>query len=210
MANTISGTNNHCGNANFGIQFYADTDVFPCLYLSSYLEYKAYVLRIVPTGTDANGYYTFDTTSITLVQTITGASSWGIHFYPDGDKLLVHKNTSFDNHFYVFNMPSVTDGDVTLDTTNAIDEFEFNIGLTQAGAVTRNGMVFANMYSKTSGHDTKRSVLVYDYVRKSIYAIIAMPLYQIRSYEVEGIDIYENAIWTSHNGVGFIGKVVID
>jgi hypothetical protein len=37
-----------------------------------------------------------------------------------------------------------------------------------------------------------------------------MPLYQIRSYEVEGIDIYENAIWTSHNGVGFIGKVVID
>ena len=82
--------------------------------------------------------------------------------------------------------------------------------MTQAGAVTRNGMVFANMYSKISGHDTKRSVLVYDYVRKSIYAIITMPLYQIRSYEVEGIEIYDGAIWTSHNGGNFIGKIMID
>lgn len=209
MNNTISGTNNHCGNANFGSQFYADSDTFPCLYLSSHGEYKAYVIRIVPTGTDTNGFYTFDASSITLVQTITGASSWGIHFYPDGSKLLVHKNTSFDQHYYVFDIPSVSAGDISLNAANAIDEFTFNVGLTQAGAVTRNGKIFANMYSSTSGHDTKRMVFVYDYVRHSSYAMIPAPLYPMRSYEVEGIDVYEGAIWLSYNDGNFIGKIMV-
>lgn len=209
MADTISGANNHCGNANFGSQFYVEGDVFPCLYVSSYGEYKAYVIRIVPTGTGNNGLYTFDATSITLVQSIVGASSWGIHFYPDGDKLLVHKNNSFDQHYYVFDMPLVSAGDITLNPSNAKDEFTFNIGLNQAGAVARNGKIFANMYSSTSGHDTKRSILIYDYIRKSVFASVLSPLYAMRSYEVEGIEIYDGAIWTSHNGGNFIGKIMI-
>lgn len=206
MANTISGANNHCGNANFGSQFYSASDVFPCLYLSSHGEYKAYVIRIVPTGTDANGLYTFDATSITLVQTITGASSWGIHFYPDGDKLLVHKNTSYNQHYYVFNIPSITAGDVTLNTTDAIDEFEFNVGLTQAGAVARNGLIFVNMYS-TIAYDAKRSVYIYDYIRHNMRASLITPLYYSRAYEVEGIEVYDGAIWLSHNRGNFLSKI---
>ena len=206
MANTISGANNHCGNANFGSQFYAATDVFPCLYLSSHGEYKAYVLRIVPAGTDANGHYTFDATSITLIQIITGASSWGIHFYPDGDKLLVHKNTSYNQHFYVFDMPSIAAGDVTLNTTDAVDEFEFNVGLTQAGAVVRNGLIFVNMYS-TTAYDAKRSVYIFDYIQHNIRASLITPLYYSRAYEVEGIEVYDGAIWLSHNGGNFLSKI---
>ena len=208
MANTISGANNHCGNANFGSQFYANSDVFPCLYISSYDENKCYVVRIVPTGTDADGIYTFDSSSITLVQLITGGNAFAKHFYPDGDKLVTHIHNGYQQIFYVFNIPSISGGDITLDVSNAIDNFTFNTGLTQAGAVARNGLLFINMYS-TTAYDSKRSVYVYDYIRHNMRLSLITPLYYSRAYEVEGIDIYDGAIWLSHYKGNFLSKIEI-
>lgn len=207
--------NNHAGNANFGTIYYDEADVFPLLYLSSYLEYKCYVLRIVPIVNE-DGSYSFNSDSIILVQTIylyqDGVMTTYGHFYPTDDGFMyIHKWVNGVSTYLKFAMPTLADsvdGVVNLDYANKLDEFVINTpnkGL--AGQVCRNGMIYALCYWKTSHTPKYDEVIVIDATSHGISARIPITFYGLNSAEFEGIEIYDGKICIGYNGKNYIGEI---
>lgn len=207
--------NNHAGNANFGTIYYDEADIFPLLYLSSYLEYKCYVLRIVPIVNE-NGSYSFDSDSIILVQTIylyqDGVMTTYGHYYPTDDGFMyIHKWVNGVSTYLKFAMPTLADsvdGVVNLDYANRLDEFIINTpnkGI--AGQVCRNGMIYALCYWKTSHTPKYDEVIVIDAASHGISARIPITFYGLNSAEFEGIEIYDGKICIGYNGKNYIGEI---
>jgi hypothetical protein len=139
--------NIHCNNIAFGNQKYSDTDYFPLLYISAEHidEHKALVYRII----ENEGVY-----SATLVQTIT---------YPEPiTNSLYYPNLAIDNinekmyimgyttNTYIvdgttkfkilsYDLPLLSEGDVTLSYDAAIDNFETKMLSAQQGAYALGG-----------------------------------------------------------------------
>ena len=206
---------NHAGNANFGTIYYDETDIFPLLYLSSYLEYKCYVLRIVPIVNE-DGSYSFNSDSIILVQTIylyqDGVMTTYGHYYPTDDGFMyIHKWVNGVSTYLKFAMPTLADsvdGVVNLDYANKLDEFIINTpdkGI--AGQVCRNGMIYALCYWKTSHTPKYDEVIVIDALSHSISARIPLTLTGLATAEFEGIEIYDGKICIGYNGANYIGEV---
>lgn len=165
---------NHAGIANFSSQFFVSHDEFPLLYVSSYRENKCYVLRVTKSNS-------------TLVQEIEMANAW--HFFVDSDNnLIVRLN---DNHYYVFDIPSLDNRGITLDLSDAKSSFVFDIpGMHYAGAVCKEGRMYVLCYYIDNYHLLSGKydrLVVYNYVSDEVERVITFKDHRIRKNEFEGI-----------------------
>lgn len=103
----VANSNNHCGVACFSDIYFDEVDKYPLLYLSSYKEYKCYVLRMTEASAE-------------LVQVIQMKDEGGeispvYAFMPDGDMLLLKTNMpAKENNTYTYvwkiaNRPKITE-----------------------------------------------------------------------------------------------------
>lgn len=140
----------HCNNMNFGVEKYAESDVFPLLYISqeNINEHKCIVMRI----TESDGVFSGE-----VVQTITypEPSSVSMYFpncvidtdnnyiYVIGYKINGYA-TKENNALKVakWELPKLADGDVMLDMSAAKDSFEMPFVSCTQGAIVHNGRIF--------------------------------------------------------------------
>lgn len=139
----------HCNTINFGKQKYSESDAYPLLYVSmeNIAEHKLIVLHI----TDSDGTYNAE-----AVQTIT---------YPNpAESLQYYPNATVDNEnqcIYVigyikdsylednsnalrirkWKLPSLSDGNVTLEIANSLKTFEIPALNCTQGALVNNGNI---------------------------------------------------------------------
>lgn len=140
----------HCNNINFGSQKYDDGDTFPLLYVSmeNIAEHKCLVYRI---------QYANSTFSATLVQTITYPDPETISaYYPncilDNDNGVMYI-TSYTQNSYMattannqirickYTIPLLSEGDVTLNYAEKLDEFLIPAMTATQGAFVYNGKI---------------------------------------------------------------------
>lgn len=139
----------HCNTINFGKQKYSESDAYPLLYVSmeNIAEHKLIVLHI----TDSDGTYNAE-----VVQTIT---------YPNpAESLQYYPNATVDNEnqcIYVigyikdsylednsnalrirkWKLPSLSDGNVTLEIANSLETFEIPALNCTQGSLVYNGNI---------------------------------------------------------------------
>lgn len=137
----------HCNSMNFGVEKYANDDEFPLLYISmeNIAEHKMIAMRILR---DSDSY------SGEIKQTITyPVPSESIQYFPNGSLdnengfLFVKGYTQ--NNYIAGNgntirvrkwlMPKLSDGDVTLNTADALQTFEVPALNCTQGEVVVNG-----------------------------------------------------------------------
>lgn len=164
---------NHAGLASFSSEFYYPTDEFPLLYVSSYKENKCFVLRV-------------DLSKSSLIQEIEMENSWHYLVDTSNNSLIVRLN---NNHYYVFDLPSLEKGTVTLDRANAISSFLFDIPeMSFAGAVCREGKMYVLCYYKNwLDLGVYDRLVIYNYLTKEIERVVVFTDYRIRNNEFEGI-----------------------
>lgn len=195
-----SNTNNHANSASFGSEKYSAEDVFPCLYISSEGEKKAYVYRI--TGTE--GAF-----SVTLVQTLSFA---GVsYYYPNlhvdapnmrgivvGYKVNSWKSEAGNKMLCCcFDLPSPTAGDASLE--EPYGEFSFPFIYATQGAFGRYGKLY-HSFGNTSQGLQIGGIIVVDYIMKTVETFV--DLKGAGDFEPEGIGIWDGGIVVSAaNGV---------
>jgi hypothetical protein len=172
MPEGVQNPNNHAGMANFGA-FYNDSDDFPLLYVSSYLENCCYVLRVTLSG-------------CTLVQKITMANAW--HFLVDDDgNMIVHKNDW--STYQIFDIPDINNSEVVLSDSDAKDSFNFSTpGMHTTGTFCQNNKMYVLCYYTTAPSNGAYDRLsVFDYKRKAEVSRIVFQNSNIRTREFEGM-----------------------
>lgn len=195
-----SNTNNHANSASFGSEKYSAEDAFPCLYISSEGEKKAYVYRI--TGTE--GAF-----SVTLVQTLSFA---GVSYYypnlhvdaPNMRGIVVgYKVNSWNSEAgnkmlcCCFDLPSPTEGDASLE--DSYGEFSFPFIYATQGAFGRYGKLY-HSFGNTSQGLQIGGIIVVDYILKTVETFV--DLKGAGDFEPEGIGIWDGGIVVSAaNGV---------
>ena len=111
----------HCNTVNFGTEFYDSGDDFPLLYVSTGYNdgtnTGVIVYRIVVETVDDTTTY-----SLSLVQTVKIPTTTWSEFIvgEDGNCFIKHATT-----FYRMRMPKLSDGNVTLDFSNALEVYNF-------------------------------------------------------------------------------------
>lgn len=140
----------HCNNANFGNEYYDEGDTFPLLYVSmeNASEHKALVYRVTVTG----GVF-----AVTLVQTITFPTpSNDFLWYPNAfidcerSKMIIaglgnNPWSSGTNNILIyktFPLPTLSDGDTTLDISDLEDTFMASGYPTTQGGFILNGRLY--------------------------------------------------------------------
>lgn len=188
----------HANSAEFGNQYYDQSDPFPCLYISSEGESKSYVYRI--TGTEGNY-------SATLVQTI----SFSVPYYypnmhidgPNNRGIVVgYKENSYSvadgNNMMAccFSLPSVVSGNATL--SKPYGEFSFPFMYATQGACAKYGKLY-HAFGNTSQGLAIGGIVVVDYLLKNVESYL--DLKAVGNFEPEGIGIYEGGfVITTQSG----------
>lgn len=139
----------HCNTINFGKQKYSESDAYPLLYVSmeNIAEHKLIVLHI----TDSDGTYNAE-----VVQTITYPNpTESLQYYPnatvDNENQYIYvigyiKDSYLEDNsnalrIRVWKLPSLSDGNVTLEIANSLKTFEIpSLNCTQ-GALVHNGNI---------------------------------------------------------------------
>ena len=152
---------NHAGVACFSEEFLSSEDEFPLLYLSSYKEYKCYVLRMFKDHAE-------------IVQTLftnTEPDSSGkttkapiVGYEPDRDKLLLKiKESKNLYHWITVYRPSITYGETfyidlkdKIDTYDAVSTASYNAGFVENGKI----------YQLAGYTQKERKLYILDYINK--------------------------------------------
>lgn len=194
----------HCNNANFGAEFYDESDAFPLLYVSmeNIAEHKVNVYRV----TNVNDAY-----GLTLVQTITwDAPSINSVYYPnaviDTDNNHIIQIGYSTNSYQasnsnkikvnIFDLPMLSAGDITLTDSDKIDSFILPSLQATQGAVCHNGKII-QAYGLTSDYQIrvidltkKQFVTKVDLTNATISAVVGT--------EQEAVFIYGGNIFCSN------------
>lgn len=126
----------HCNTAYFSTEFYDESDAFPIVYVNAYNNTG------LPKGT-CYGFRVNSDYTLTLVQTITigftTSSTWTDgssdtrpygNFCADTDSGFLYVYTLLDTtnvtRFFKFNLPKLSDGDVTLAESDIIERWDCN------------------------------------------------------------------------------------
>lgn len=114
--------NCHCNSVCFGDYYYTETDEFPLLYVSTGYASGGYTGALVYRVLREGGEFNFS-----LVQTLKfpqyGTASW-TEFIPASDYCYVCYTS--DDMVFKFQIPSVSEGDVVLSYSDAIESFHFS------------------------------------------------------------------------------------
>lgn len=152
---------NHAGVACFSEEFLTSEDEFPLLYLSSYKEYKCYVLRMFRDHAEiAQILYTNNEPDSS--GKISLAPIFG--YEPDRDKLLLKTTTS--NGLYrwiIVYRPSITYGETHyINLKDKLDTYDVASSATYNAGFVENGKIY-----QLAGYTQKeRKLYVLDYINK--------------------------------------------
>ena len=187
--------NNHAGVACFSEEFLTSYDEFPLLYLSSYKEYKCYVLRLfrdhaeivqtlrTRTEPDSNGK--------TSIAPIVG-------YEPDKNKLLLKiKESNNMYHWITVYRPSITYGEMyyinlkdKLDSYDAPSSTAYNAGFVENGKI----------YQLAGYTPAERKLYILDYVNKKTLVDILWNNSLINDAEQEQCTRFKDGILINYNG----------
>ena len=111
----------HCNTVNFGTEKYNSDDPFPLIYVSTGYNdgtnTGVIVYRIVATTEDDTTTY-----SLSLVQTVKfPGTTWTEFIVGDDGNCFIKQGVTF----YRMAMPKLSDGDITLDFSNALEVYKF-------------------------------------------------------------------------------------
>ena len=170
---TNPSSGDHCNSANFGNEYYSDSDMFPLLYVSGQRTHKIYVYRV----TESNSTYDF-----TLVQTITfGDSTATKIYYPDYSIDIANRHiiasgyvaNSYDASgnktiISVYNLPVLNDGDTTIAESDKVKTFILPEAFTGSqGAFAIGGKVY-----EVFGFSNPRYIVAFDTLSERISSIV--------------------------------------
>lgn len=143
----------HCNCVCFSNQFYDNDDEFPLLYVNAYNTAglprgTCYVHRII----NNNNVYT-----TTLIQTITIGFAYDEIWTVDGDtrfygnflvntdksQLIAYTLRGNNTRFFIFNLPNISNSEVTLQTSDIIDYFDCPFFNFIQGGYYNNGKVYS-------------------------------------------------------------------
>ena len=189
MPEGVFGPRNHAGNANFTDTFYDESDQFPLLYISSYLENCCYVLRVTLEGCSL-----VQTIYVSLDDTDTiHTGTW--HFYPDNDgRIIVHGSYGF----CLGVLPKTGNTTAFVHIPQCTVLRNIASGYTLAGAAARNGNLYMNAYTGSTGNWDYSTLLVYNYEQKRLASKFIYPS-NIHNKEFEGIAFYGGDIIVGYN-----------
>lgn len=139
----------HCNTINFGKQKYSESDAYPLLYVSmeNIAEHKLIVLHI----TDSDGTYNAE-----VVQTITYPNpTESLQYYPnatvDNENQCIYvigyiKDSYLEDNSNAlrirkWKLPSLSDGNVTLEIANSLKTFEIPALNCTQGSLVHNGNI---------------------------------------------------------------------
>ena len=186
---------NHAGVACFSEEFLTSNDEFPLLYLSSYKEYKCYVLRLFRDHAE-------------LVQTlltktepdISGKTTIApiVGYEPDRDKLLLKiKESKNLYHWITVYRPSVTYGETfyinlkdKLDTYDAVSTASYNAGFVENGKI----------YQLAGYTKEDRKLYILDYVNKKTLVDLQWNSTLLNGAEQEQCTRFRDGILINYNG----------
>lgn len=153
--------NNHAGVACFSEEFLTSEDEFPLLYLSSYKEYKCYVLRMFKDHAEIAQILLTRSEPDSLGKT-TKAPIVG--YEPDRDKLLLKiKESKNLYHWITVYRPSISFGETCyislkdkIDTYDAESSASYNAGFVENGKI----------YQLAGYTQNERKLYILDYINK--------------------------------------------
>ena len=152
---------NHAGVACFSEEFLTSEDEFPLLYLSSYEEYKCYVLRMFRDHAEIAQILLTNNEPDSLGR-VTLAQIYG--YEPDRDKLLLKTTTSNGLYRWItVSRPSISFGETyyinlkdKIDTYDAESTASYNAGFVENGKI----------YQLAGYTRAERKLYILDYVNK--------------------------------------------
>lgn len=186
---------NHAGVACFSEEFLTSEDEFPLLYLSSYKEYKCYVLRLFRDHAE-------------IVQTLltktepdnSGKTSIApiVGYEPDRDKLLLKiKESKNLYHWITVYRPSITYGEThyinlkdKLDTYDAESSASYNAGFVENGKI----------YQLAGYTPAERKLYILDYVNKKTLVDILWNNSILTGAEQEQCTRFKDGILINYSG----------
>lgn len=186
---------NHAGVACFSEEFYQDDDEFPLLYLSSYQEYKCYVLRMFKDHAE-------------IVQTLltnTEPDSLGkrsrapiIGYEPDGDKLLLKIKESISPLIYKWitvYRPQVSNETRYINLEERLSDFSVPSTSAYNAGFAYNG----KLYQLAGYTQWERKLYIIDYINKEIIIDVRWDNRIINDYEQEQCSRFKNGILINYN-----------
>ena len=196
----VANPKNHCGVACFSDSYFDKNDKYPLLYLSSYKEYKCYVLRMTETSAE-------------LVQVIQMKDDNGkiipiYAFMPDGDKLVMKssKTTKTEVGYpYVWQTikrPDIEQHDYSLSPKDVISKFKVISSDPYNGGFCKNNKIY--QLAGYNGYGSKKLYII-DYVNGVILKEIIWQEPFLYSKEQEQCSPYgEDGMLINYNGVDYI------
>lgn len=186
---------NHAGVACFSEEFLTSEDEFPLLYLSSYKEYKCYVLRLF------RDHAEIVQTLLTKTEPdISGKSSIApiVGYEPDRDKLLLKiKESKNLYHWITVYRPSITYGEThyinlkdKLDTYDAESSASYNAGFVENGKI----------YQLAGYTPAERKLYILDYVNKKTLVDILWNNSILTGAEQEQCTRFKDGILINYSG----------
>lgn len=186
----------HCNNANFGNEYYTQSDEFPLLYVSqeNVAEHKCLVYRVI--GTEGSW-------SVKLVQTITlPTPSDDFMWYPNciidtqNSKLIAaglgnnpwSPGTNNVIRYKVFSLPKLNKGNVTLSLSDIEDSIEV-----KHYSTTQGGFILNNKIYQVFGMSDSAQLNVTDLSTHKVISKINITGDGI-NVEPEGCFLYDNSI----------------
>lgn len=191
---------NHAGVACFSVEYFKPEDEFPLLYLSSYQEYKCYVLRVTRTEADV----------IQTIYTYKNAAGEGglapvLAYEPDGHLLLL-KLRDANYHWITIRRPDVhREKSVYINLQNKIDEYEVRSTSAYNAGFALNGRIY-----QLAGYqydDYKLYIL--DYVKKKVLVDEHWSDNLMKTYEQEQCARYKNGLLINYNRADHLAYVEI-
>ena len=186
---------NHAGVACFSEEFYQGEDEFPLLYLSSYQEYKCYVLRMFKDHAE----------TVQTLLTNTGPDSVGkrskapiVGYEPDGDKLLLKIKESTSPYTYKWitvHRPPISNETCYINLEEQLSEFSILSTSAYNAGFAYNG----KLYQLAGYTPVDRKLYIIDYINKEIIVDVWWNNRIINDYEQEQCSRYKNGILINYN-----------
>ena len=195
LPNAAHHKSNHAGVACFSEEFLSSEDEFPLLYLSSYREYKCYVLRLFRDHAE-------------IVQTIltkTEPDSSGktsiapiVGYEPDGGKLLLKiKESKNLYHWITVYRPSISYGETYyIDLKDKLDVYDAESSTSYNAGFVENGKIY-QLAGYTPG---ERKLYILDYVNKKTLVDVLWKNSILTGAEQEQCTRFRDGILINYNG----------
>lgn len=188
---------NHAGVACFSEEFLNEEDDFPLLYLTSYQEYKCYVLRMFKDKAELiQVLYTTDNLYSQNNENLAPV----VGYEPDKNKLLLKVLKSSSPYIYkwiVVERPKVNTGETYyINLKNTIDCFQIYSSAAYNAGFAYNGRI----YQLAGYKQNDRKIYVIDYVKKILLVDELWNNQIINDREQEQCAKYKEGILINYNG----------